>query len=88
MPILRKTPYELFKGIRPVLNHLKVLGCRCFILNNDKEQLDKFDTKEGEGIFLGYATNNHAYKVYNKRLMILEEFMHVVCDESYPKLQD
>ena len=35
-PIFKKTPYELFKGRRPVLNHLKVFGCKCFILNNGK----------------------------------------------------
>ena len=33
-PILKKTPYELFKGRRPALNHLKVFGYKCFILNN------------------------------------------------------
>jgi len=71
-PILKKTPYELFKGRRPALNHLKVFDCKCFILNNEKEQLGKFDSKAYEGIFLGYAINSHAYKVYNKRLMIVK----------------
>ena len=36
-PILKKTPYELFKGRKPNISHLKVLGCNCFILNNGKE---------------------------------------------------
>jgi len=48
----------------------------------------KFDSKADEGIFLGYATNSHAYRVYNKRLMIVEESVHVVFDESNSKLQD
>jgi len=47
MPISKKTSYELFKGRRPVLNHLKVFGCKCFILNNGKESLGKFDAKNG-----------------------------------------
>jgi len=38
--------------------------------------------------FLGYATQSHAYKVYNKRLMTVEESMHVVFDKTNPKLQD
>jgi len=46
-------------------------------LNNGKEQLGKFDNKENEGIFLRYATHSHAYRVYNKRLMNVEECMHV-----------
>jgi len=38
----------------------------------------KFD----EGIHIGYAINGHAYRVYNKRLLTVEESMHVVFDES------
>jgi len=52
-PILKKTLYELFKGRMHVLNHLKVFGCKCFILNNGKEQLGMFYSKANEGIFLG-----------------------------------
>ena len=32
--------------------------------------------------------SSHAYRVYNKRLMTVEESMHVVFDETNPKLQD
>ena len=87
-PILKKTPYELLKGRRYVLSHLKVFGCKCFILNNGKESLGKFDAKANEGAFLGYATQSHAYRVHNKRLMTIEESMHIVFDEANPKLQD
>ena len=58
------------------------------VLNNDKESLGKFDAKAEEGVFLGYAIQSHEYKVYNKKLMIVEETMHVVFDETNPKLQD
>jgi len=87
-PILKKTPYELFKRRSPVLSHLKVFGCKCFILNNGKESLGKFDEKTDAGVFLGYAIQSHAYRVYNKILMTVEEFMHVVFDETNPKLQE
>jgi len=87
-PILKKTPFELFKQRRPVLSHLKVFGCKCFILNNGKESLRKFDAKANEGVLLGYATQSHAYKVYNKRLMTVEESMHVVFHETIPQLKD
>jgi len=36
-PTLKKTPYELFKGRKPNISHLKVFGCKCFILNNGKD---------------------------------------------------
>jgi len=48
----------------------------------------KFDSKADEGSFVGYVTNSHAYRVYNKRLMIVEESVHVVFDETHPMLQD
>ena len=85
---MKKTPYELFKGRRPILSHLKVFGCKCFILNNGKESLGKFDAKADEGVFLGHASQSHAYRVYNKILMAVEESMHVVFDETNPKLQN
>jgi len=87
-PILEKTLYEVFKGRRHVLTHLKVFGCKCFILNNGKEQPGKFQAKVVEGIFLGYDTNSDAYRVYNKMLTTVKEYMYVVFDESNFKLQD
>jgi len=44
--------------------------------------------KADEGVFLGYAIYGHPYRVYNKRLMTIEESIHVVFDETNPKLQD
>ena len=73
---------------RPILSHLKVFGCKCSILNNGKEQLGKFNVKADEGVFLGYVIQSHAYKVCNKRLMTVEESMHVVFDKTNPNLQD
>ena len=80
-PILKKTPYELFNGRKPNINHLRVFGCSCFVLNNGKENLGKFDEKVDNGIFIGYSLNSHAYKIYNKRLMTVEESIYVVFDE-------
>jgi len=80
-PILKKTPYELFNGRKPNISHLRVFGCSCFILNNGKESLGKFDEKANLGIFIGYSLTSHAYRVYNKRLMTVEESVHVVFDK-------
>ena len=87
-PILKKTPYELFKGIKPNISHLKVFRCKCFILNNGKDNLGKFDSKADEGIFLSYSMHGHAYRVYNRRTMVVEESMHVAFDETDHKVQE
>jgi len=47
-PILKKTPYELFNGRKPNISHLHVFACKCFVLNNGKENLGKFDAKSDE----------------------------------------
>jgi len=80
-PILKITPYELFKGRKPNVAHLKIFGCTCFVLNNGKENLGKFDSKADEAIFLGYSLTSKAYRVFNRRTLNVEESMHVVFDE-------
>jgi len=65
-PILKLTPYELFKGRKPNVSYFKEFGCKCFILNNEKCNLDKFDSKVDEGIFLGYSLTSKAYRVITK----------------------
>jgi len=50
--------------------------------------LGKFDPKVNEGIFLGYSLHSHAYRVYNRRTMVVEESMHVAFDETDHKVQE
>ncbi|KAL3510114.1 hypothetical protein ACH5RR_029515 [Cinchona calisaya] len=78
---LNKTPYELIFCKKPVVSYFKVFGCKCFILKI-KENLGKFDKKSDEGIFLGYSSDKKAYRVYNRRTLLIEEVVHVTFDES------
>ncbi|KAH9792587.1 Integrase catalytic domain-containing protein [Citrus sinensis] len=82
-PNLNKTPYELWKDRKPNIGYFKVFGCKCFVLNT-KDNLGKFDPKSDVGIFLGYSNSSKAYRVYNKRTLVVEESMHVTFDESNP----
>ncbi|GJZ48043.1 retrovirus-related pol polyprotein from transposon TNT 1-94 [Tanacetum coccineum] len=82
-PFLGKTPYELFKGKKPSLEHFKVFGSKCFILNT-KDYLTKFDPKSTEGVFLGYSPNSKAYIVLNKETMKVEESLNVNFEETPP----
>ena len=80
-PNLNKTPYELWKGRKPNIGYFRVFGCKCFILNT-KDNLGKFDSKSDISIFLGYSTTSKAYRVFNKRTLVVEESMHVAFDET------
>lgn len=42
----------------------------------------KMDHKSDARIFLGYSTNNRAYKVYNKRAKAIRESINVVVDNT------
>jgi len=79
---MNKTPYELFKGRKPNIMHLKIFGCKCYMHNNGKDALGKFDPRSDEAIFLGYSSHSKAYKVFNKRTLCIEESVHVLFDET------
>ena len=83
-PIIKRTHYELWKGRKPNISHLRPFGCICFIHNNGKDNLGKFDAKSDEGIFVEYSLNGKACKVFNKRTLVVEESTHVNFDENLP----
>lgn len=41
----------------------------------------EFDSKSHEGMFLGYASNNMAYCVYNKEICRVEKSVNMVFDD-------
>ena len=47
-----------------------------------KSHLAKFVPKTYEGIFVGYASNFHAYRVLNKSTRCIEETVNVEFDED------
>ena len=44
---------------------------------NGKSNIGKFDSRSDEGIFLGYSDRSKAYRVFNKRTLVVEESIHV-----------
>ena len=67
--LLRKTPYELLNDKKLSVEYFKAFSCKCFILNNSKEHLEKFDSKFDKGIFSRYDSNSSSYRVFNKRTL-------------------
>ena len=87
-PVPKKTPYELWKDRKPNIGYFYEFGCRFYIHNNEKDNLSKFDVKSNEGIFLGYATTSRAYRVFNKKTLLVEETIHVIFDEIIENLKE
>ena len=50
-PDSKKTPYELWRGKKPVVKYFRIFGSDCYILR-DRENLEKFDAKSDKGYFL------------------------------------
>ena len=64
-PISNKTLYELYFGRKPNISHFHIFGCKCYVHNNDKDNLDKFDPKSNETWFIRYLhlTNPFEYLI-------------------------
>ena len=77
----KKTSYELITGNKPNVSYFRVFGCKCFILNK-RLKTSKFTPKVDEGILLGYGSNEHAYRVFNKTLGRVKVTVDVTFDES------
>ena len=79
---MKKTSYELRFGRPPKESHFRVFGCKCFILKQGN--LDKFESRFCDGIFLDYASHSHAYRVLNLETNRVVETCEVIFDEIMP----
>ena len=79
--IMKKTAYELLTGNKPDVSYFRVFGSKCFILNR-KPKSSKFAPKVDEGFLLGYCSNAHAFRVFNKTTGCIEVAVYVTFDES------
>ena len=84
--ILKKTPCELRRGEKPNISYFHPYGWKCFIHNNGQNNLGMFDTRSDKGIFLGYDSINRVFHVFNKTTLSVEEYVHVVFDETNTRM--
>ncbi|WVZ53867.1 hypothetical protein U9M48_004755 [Paspalum notatum var. saurae] len=80
---LGKTSYELRFGRQPSVKHLRAFGCRCFVLKK-AGHLDKFESRCLDEIFLGYASNSRAFRVWILEAKQDVETCEVSFDETMP----
>ncbi|GJU22548.1 putative ribonuclease H-like domain-containing protein [Tanacetum coccineum] len=81
-----KTPYELFRGLKPALSFMRPFGCHVTILNT-LDHLGKFDGKSDEGFFVGYSLSSKSFRVYNTRTKRVEENLHIRFLENKPMIE-
>ena len=60
MAVMNKTPYEVWKGGKPEVSHLRVFGCTTYALVNLRAKLDD---KSVKCVFVGYASQSKAYRL-------------------------
>ncbi|KAJ9553558.1 LOW QUALITY PROTEIN: hypothetical protein OSB04_017603 [Centaurea solstitialis] len=65
-----KNPYQLLYNKRPNIKFFHVFGCKCYVLN-DRKPIGKFDPKGDDAIFIGYAWDSVAYRVYVPRTKLV-----------------
>nr|GFB92786.1 retrovirus-related Pol polyprotein from transposon TNT 1-94 [Tanacetum cinerariifolium] len=51
-----------------------------------RNHLGKFDGKADEGFFVGYSLNCKAFRVFNSRIRIVEENLHIRFSDSTPNV--
>lgn len=60
--VYKKTPHEVWFGKKPYVDHLRVFGCVVFTHVQNQQKLD---SRVEKGIFVGYAQDAKAYRVFN-----------------------
>ncbi|CAL9005368.1 unnamed protein product, partial [Prunus brigantina] len=76
-----KTSFEAYNRRKPRIAHLKIFSCLCYV-HISSEVRQKLDAKSTKGIFVGYATCEKGYRVYDpitKKLLFSRD---VVFDEN------
>ncbi|GKA81393.1 putative ribonuclease H-like domain-containing protein [Tanacetum coccineum] len=80
-----KTPYDRIRGRTPLIDFMKPFGCPVTILKT-RDHLGKFDGKADDGFFIGYSIVSKAMRVFNKRIMIIEETLNIRFIKNTPNV--
>ncbi|CAG4960563.1 unnamed protein product [Colias eurytheme] len=81
---LQKTPYELWCGRKPNLDHIRVFGSPAMV-HVPKINRTKWDKKAEKYILLGFAENTKGYRLYNPRTKKITTSRDVIIMETSRK---
>nr|GEV35579.1 hypothetical protein [Tanacetum cinerariifolium] len=80
-----KTPYELLLARTPSIGFMRPFGFLVTILNT-LDPLGKFDGKADEGFLVGYSVSSKTFRVFNSRIRIVQETLHINFLENKPNV--
>jgi hypothetical protein len=78
--LLNLTLFELRFGRQPSVSHLRPFGFKCFILKHGN--LDKFESRSSDRIFLGYTPHGRSYRVLNLKTNTIVKSCDMTFDET------
>jgi hypothetical protein len=76
-----KTPYELWTGAKPSVNHLRTFGCIAHV-KVTRPNLKKLEDRSKVMVFVGYEPGSIAYKCYDPITKKVHVSRDVVFDEE------
>lgn len=80
-----KSPYELFFGKIPRIDHLRIIGTECFV-HTPKQKQKKWNPRSQKGILVGYLDEIDGYRVWFPGTNRIERTREVLfCPESITK---
>lgn len=79
---LGKICYQLRFGRKSSVSHFGVFGAKCFI--HKTRNLDKFESRIYDVIFLGYPTHSRGFVVLNVETNIIMDICNVTFDGTNP----
>lgn len=82
-----KTPYEIFFGMKPNVEHLKIYGSRVFVRVPEVLRKSKWDDKAQQGILVGYNENSYRVLLNNRiisarHVQVIEDCSTLICLEK------
>lgn len=88
-----KTPYEIFFGIKPNVEHLKIYGSRVYVRVPEVLRKSKWDDKAQLGVLVGYNENGYRVLLNNRiinarHVQVVEENTQLICLEKLDDEKD
>ena len=82
-PLIMKTSYELIKGRKPNISHLRTFGCKCFIHNNGSKVAGSV-SKKTSFVVVGESPGSKYEKALDLKVPVLmgAEAFHVLLDQG------